>query len=192
MKNWMAVALLLWAAAASGQDDPIGFKGLQLGASLAQFQLAFPDFQCRSGGPCRFDIEADCIRKIAGPVDGAACGMRNTWAGVRVEKIVARFDKSLLTDVFIAFKPQRFDAIVSAITQRWGPPIHDKTETLRSRVGAAYTNRVMGWSRGGVLLVVQRYGNRVDEGLASIAGQEQMDQAVKRAEEAVREGAKDL
>lgn len=192
MKNWMAMVLLLWAAAASGQDEPIGFKGLQLGASLAQFQLAFPDFQCRSGGPCRFDLQSDCIRKIAGPVDGAACGLRNTWAGVRVEKIYAKFDKSLLTDVYIVFRPQHFDAIVAAIAQRWGPPQSDKTETLRSRSGAEYTNRSMGWQRGGVLLLVRRYGKRADEGMAAIAGQERMAEAVKQAEEAVREGAKDL
>lgn len=192
MKRLIATLLLCAAGQSWAQDEPIGFKSVKLGASLADFRSAFPDFDCRQNNVCLFDRELHCLRKIAGPVEGAACATRNTWAGVNVLQVFAWFEAGALRRVSVTFKPQDFEQIVAAATERWGRPKHESTEEIQNRMGARFENRFARWEQGGVGLAVRRYGSRVDAGSALIISTADVIEAQKRRGEAGKEAAKDL
>ena len=194
MKRLVAgvVAGMVWGHVACAQDDVIGFKAARLGASVAEFQAAFPDFECKPSGPCVFDRERHCVRKTAGPIDGAACQTRNTWAGVNVVRVFASFETGVLKRVLITFRPSDLDQIVLAARERWGAPVSDETSEIQNRMGARFTNRELRWERGGVSLMVRRYGRQVDEGSAFIVSRADVEDSARRRLEVGKDAAKDL
>ena len=183
---------LVIAGTTQAQGPEITFKSLPFGASQADYLAAFPDHICSSAKICAYERIRACVKKTAGPVEGAVCNARNTWAGLDMLKTMASFDDGKLELVNVAFRPNDYDKVLAAAGERWGPPDDETEENIQTRMGARYVNKLARWTRGGATLLLRKYARTIDEGSAILISKGAADRRLEALKAAPVQGAKDM
>lgn len=192
MRTLLLWAGLLTAGAAHAQGPAIMFKSVPFGASQAEYLAAFPDHLCSSAKFCTYDRLRDCVKKTGGPIDGAVCNSRNTWAGLDMVKAMASFENGKLEMVVVTIRPGDYERVAASARERWGLPDNESEEAVQTRIGARYLNKTARWAREGGVLILRKYGKTIDEGSAILLDKAAADRRVDQFKAAPAEGAKDM
>lgn len=150
MKPLLLLAALL--ACPAWAEEPLGFKGMTLGAAnLAVTQD--PRFDCRV---------------VRTPTADQVCTLRpkeqETIAGARVNSLYYFYDRARLTGIVINLPESAFQAVAQALTAKYGEP-KVSLDTVKTLSGRHFENRKLVWSQGPARLEAQRYAGRLDQSL---------------------------
>lgn len=144
-------ACLLCAAMPTLADaEKLGFKGIELGSSLA-LVASNPKFVCHL---------------TSTPIADKVCSLRalekETIAGAPIDSLFYFYDQTSLTGIVVNLGEKHFQPVVAALTEKFGAPSL-KTETVKSLKGTAFENRIYRWSQQTGSLQAERYAGRLDK-----------------------------
>jgi hypothetical protein len=146
------LAIAAAAALASGFAfaDPLDFKGLPFGSSMAEIRDKFPEADCR-------------VTSIAG------CVISNsTYAAEPAIAIVLALVDGTFQRASVRFKPESFERIAGALTSKYGQPA-ERNESAFETVGGLKAQQVaMLWTLPEGRIMIRRYAGRITEGSLSI------------------------
>jgi hypothetical protein len=146
----LASGLLIAAAPALADAEKLGFKGVELGSSLAQV-ASNPRFDCRI---------------VTTPIADLVCSLKphekETIAGAPIDSLFYFYDQTRLTGITVNLNEKHFQPVVAALSEKFGPP-GLTTETLKNVKGAAFENRIYRWIRPEGSLQAQRYAGQLDK-----------------------------
>ncbi len=172
----IAMTLLLAAPAQAGD---YGFKGINLGSHVSQI-VGNPKYDCKS---------------VSTPTADRVCGLKKdeveTMAGVPVASVFYFYDQTALTGISIGLEEKHFQAVVTALTGKYGTPVLAKTQ-IKNLKGVAFENLVYTWRAKGESIVAERYSGRLDRSLIRITEDGAVQRIRARRESVAREPGKDL
>jgi hypothetical protein len=142
------------------------FKGVAFGSTMEQLKAAHPDFICQ---------KERCHLSGSG---------KGTYAGEPFDFVSAEFHDGRLAGIFVGFKPPAFDAIASALTEKYGVPTSAEKSEYRTRGGLTAMQDERSWeiaSAGYMLL--RRFGSSITGGyLAMMTTELRARQAAEAAQ----------
>jgi uncharacterized protein YhbP (UPF0306 family) len=142
--------LTLALVPALAQAERLGFKGVELGSSLAQI-ASNPKFVCHLAST---------------PIADKVCSLRaqekETIAGAPIDSLFYFYDQSSLTGIVVNLPETQFQAVVAALSEKFGTPAL-KSETVKNLKGVAHENRTYRWVRPEGSLQAERYAGRLDK-----------------------------
>lgn len=207
MKSILAVAALFTASAIAQQ--PLGFKGVQIGATKAQLLERFPALECRPSIPQYESSDEACsVNKMCGmgnlmlllkdaapkglPPSDADCAEAQkaistfggeAASGVKFELVSGRFE-----GFTVNVRWTSFNSIRDALVETYGPGL-DATQELQSARGMPFPSRIWkGTPSGGSVVLFERAGG--DYGLVTATSPTLA--AANRKGATSKSGAKDL
>jgi hypothetical protein len=185
----LAASLVVSAALA---EEPLTFKGFELGADRSSFLAAFPKPLCKGspehGDTCFWTPKDDCPTfDTQGP-----CFKAFNYGGVLPNNILVTFYKARLVRVSVYFPEPRFRELRDAITERFGTPAVMKNDVVQNRMGATFDNTRLIWTRGDAILSLRQRGSKIDEGVASLMSKTFSERMREEGKDAVKRRAKDL
>lgn len=171
----------------AGAQDRAEFKSIQLGSSIAEFGQKNPLFWCSTNwcsldsfnalGHCKLIDQLD--RNSIGGIPTRECmlavAQNATYANQRAT-LSARFRDGLLSWASAGFVPTSFDAIVEAISKRYGPPRINRSEVVGNLSGVSVQNEIRMWTIGTDVLLARKYGANVTRGSVDVMDQQQWQQ----------------
>jgi hypothetical protein len=199
-------ALLIVAATQVVAQERIEFKGVPLGATIAEFREKNPLFVCYSSSFCTLDgfevnkqcrtiksgIERDHPSATLSPLECERAAEAAATYGNRKAQMNVTFRDGVLSRSTVNISPESFDQITEALTAKYGPPKSSKDEVIQNRAGAKFNNRTMVWSINGDEIYAARYGSNVTRGLIAVAEKQWVDEQKAKAEKSVKTAPKDL
>lgn len=149
IKRLLGAALLL-AAMPAPAADKLGFKGVELGSSLAQI-ASNPKYECHI---------------VSTPIADKICSLRaqekETIAGAPIDSLFYFYDQSGLTGIVVNLPEKHFQPVIAALSEKFGAP-ELKTETVKSLKGVTHENRTYRWVHPEGSLQAERYAGRLDK-----------------------------
>ena len=167
--------VLVLAAPVVAWDEPAGFRDLPWGASAETIKEKIPELKC---GERNSIGRSSCsgILKI-GPVVVTA------W----LRLLPTGFDS-----VTLGFPSDSFEALKQIFGERYGQPTDQRSIPVQSRVGARYENIILEWRGEKVVIELRRFGGTLREGGATIMTRASHDEELKKLQEQMQRGKKDL
>ncbi len=148
-------ALFLLLACASplvAEADSLGFKGVELGSSLARI-ASDPRHECHA---------------VNTPIGDTICGLRpnekETIAGAPVVSLFYFYDVDHLSGIQITISEKAFQPVVAALTAKYGASVLS-VEKVQNLKGGAFENRTYLWKRPDSSLQALRYSGSLDKSL---------------------------
>lgn len=147
MRSALGGWLLVTCCVAGAQ--PLEFKGVPFGASVAEFKAAHPAFTCSTSSCYRYGFNASAA----------------TYAGEMAGSTEAAFDDDKLDKVSLFFYAQSFERIAAAIESKYGPPSSVTGGEFKTRGGltAAQEKRVWALAAGDTISIT-RHAGTISEG----------------------------
>jgi hypothetical protein len=178
LSHGVALAILLAFTAAASAGD-YGFKGINLGSHVSQVATN-PKYDCKA---------------VTTPTADRICGLKKneveTMAGVPVASVFYFYDQTVLTGINIGVEEKHFQAVVAALTGKYGAPTQAKSP-IKNLKGEAFENLVYTWRAKGESIVAERYSGRIDRSSVRIAEDAAAQRIRARREAVAREPGKDL
>lgn len=172
----LAASLLI---ATQAQAGDYGFKGINLGSHVSQVATN-PKYDCKA---------------VTTPTADRICGLKKdeveTMAGVPVASVFYFYDQTMLTGINIGLEEKHFQAVVTALTGKYGAPALAKAP-IKNLKGAAFENLVYTWRAQGESIIAERYSGRIDRSSVRIAEDGAAQRIRARREAVAREPGKDL
>lgn len=105
------------------------------------------------------------------------------YVSVTLDLIDDRFGRVLMT-----FPASEFDLMKTTFIEKYGPPAASSAPTVRTRINVPYRNAVFRWTWDDVDATLERFGESVERGRASITTHEFRDalRTLDAREEAVK------
>lgn len=189
---FLLAAFLPLAAAA----QPLEFKGVAFGSSLATFQADHNKFSCMPNprdatitwcmvGPeiCRIE------KRLCGPHELDAA----KFAGEATDSIKADFLDGNLERVNVYFDPQSFDAVRYALIARYGKPTSNVKALVQSVSGGKAVNTTVTWlPAGGAEIVLIRYPEKLTQSALFMVSKAWADSQARRDAAAAAARAKGM
>lgn len=176
---WLLGGLLSLAALSAPAAERLGFKGVELGSSLAQI-ASNPKFACHV---------------ITTPIADKVCSLRpqekETIAGAPIDSIFYFYDQSGLTSIVVNLPEGHFQAVIDALTEKYGMPVL-KTEAVKNLKGVAHENRTYRWQRPEGSLQAERYAGRLDRSSIRFADDTAAQRVQQRRALLAKDPRKDL
>lgn len=182
----LAVVLTAVSSGAAAQE-PLSFKGFELGAERAAILASLPNSECTGDtcywrpGACKGGSEA---------IGACFAGMR--YGGVMPLSTSATFRDGKLVSVLVMIGSNAFDSLAAAMTERFGKPDTDQPDVVHNRMGASFDNRKLRWIRGDAALSVTKRSGKIDEGSVFFISQEYLKQRESERARDTKAKAKDL
>jgi hypothetical protein len=194
MNRWWALWLAVWPLGAWPQSGDLTYKGVSLGARIAEYKTKLPDQRCLRTS-CMY-TQLECLTDGKGGVRSlpeiTACYARNSFGGVLVRSANADFRDGKLVEVRFTIPADSFDALTGAVRQRLGKPTKVVDRAVQMRGDATLQNREMIWERPRMILTVQRYSSTIDEGSAVLTTPQERNRKLEAYEAQNKKGAKDF
>lgn len=174
----LAIALIAFGDA-SAWNEPTGFRGVPWGSSEEVLKDKFDAHNCLDTShpvyPERI-CQVSPLEKI-GPVEVTG------FYSLRRGKFVS---------VDLLFDIDGFTMMKGIFFERYGRPTKSETEKIKSRGGAEFLNESHEWRGTKAIVKLQKYGTRVDQSSATISTVAEMEESLRRHQEAIKKGKKDL
>lgn len=178
-----AMASLAW----SQPSDAVTYKGVALGASLAEYKEKLPDHRCYSAD-CDFSIKL-CVSER--PVPGE-CSSRNSFGGARIERATAKFREAQLAYVLLMTASREISPLIDVLRERLGPPTKLSEEPFKTRGGLTAENVEAIWETPSMHLKVRRHGTSLGEGIVVLTTPTELAALAQDRAAKVKQGAKDF
>ncbi len=174
-----AVLAAMFGLAGGAVAGDYGFKGINLGSHVSQI-VGNPKYDCKT---------------VTTPSADRVCDLKKdeveTMAGVPVANVFYFYDQTTLTGISIGLEEKHFQAVVTALTGKYGTPALAKTQ-IKNLKGVAFENLVYTWRAKGESIVAERYSGRLDRSLIRITEDGAAQRIRARRESVAREPGKDL
>lgn len=164
-------------AIALAQAPPLEFKGVPLGATEAQLLEKYPAFHCRDdekfGRLCTFHYESYgyfCQSKTEEPFQ-ACIRQRQAlqeFGPTNPTMYIAKVRHSTVQSVDIMFPADDFRAVAAALAEKYGRPTREGSGVVKNRMGAAFDNRTVEWTRRDGKLRIEQRGSSIVESVVSM------------------------
>lgn len=194
-----ATALMALALAApimaSAQVPPLEIKGVKLDSPISEFKARFPGASCRADGSacsafptdsmaaaCK-GIDAQCRKAVMDQFMFGPASASMFFAMVRDGRIGA---------LSVIVSSADVDAVVDAMTQKYGKPSSDKTGVLQNRMGASFDNREVLWNRPDGQISVTKRSADIDTGAVTMMTASYISASPKDRQEKAKAAAKGL
>lgn len=82
-----------------------------------------------------------------------------------IESSSMTFNKYGLVSVYLKFKSDDYGYLKSLFVVKYGKPNSAKANVVQNRMGAKYGNQLLEWDDGKVSLVLEKYGNTIEDGM---------------------------
>ncbi|MCD6663494.1 MAG: hypothetical protein LT082_08850 [Comamonas sp.] len=194
-------ALLAFGLTQAFAADPesLSYKGVLLGASVAEFQEKLPDYQCRESH-CTFSKDAcnGALTSVSKAVVDAynarsdACKERTSFGGALVTNGSASFLDGRFAKLVLTIPTPHMEVLLAAVMQRYGNPTVSNDAPFVNGLGAQFPNWQKTWTIGDDHLTLVLRGGRLDEGGAVLTSAEQGQAAEDSQAKKVQQGSKDF
>jgi len=179
MKLLLFAGISLFWSTAFGQT-PYDFKGLRLGSPLAAVQ-AGTQYECgKSELP---DFDDTCTLKP---------GTFITLAEVKAESLDLNFLSGRLGSIHVRFPSADFDAVETALRDKYGVPKKTETSIVTNRFGARFSNREILWDNGVSQVTAKRFTTNLEVSSVTLWLKSIEKEIARRSEEGRKKRAKDL
>ena len=148
----LALIVSLVSSFVAAQPAPLEFKGIALGATIDEVRAKYHVDSC-SPGEGVFAGTERC--RIVG-VD--------SFAGVSWPGVTARFRDGVLGTLSVSIPSRDFDAVATALAEKYGRPTSVETPIVQNRMGAQATNAIHRWARKDGGITAQMYAGNINEG----------------------------
>lgn len=177
--SWLLGGLLSLLAVAAPAAERLGFKGVELGSSLAQI-ASNPKFACHV---------------VSTPIADKVCSLRaqekETIAGAPIDSIFYFYDQSGLTGIVVNLPEAHFQPVIDALSEKYGTPVL-KTEAVKNLKGVAHENRTYRWQRPEGSVQAERYAGRLDKSSIRFADDTAAQRVQQRRALLAKDPRKDL
>jgi hypothetical protein len=173
-------------------QEPLTFKGFQLGATRAEFLAPFSALasSCKDDN-CHGFPAKDCATASPESPRHKQCEPF-TYAGIYPETMSATFRDDRLVSVLLVYASEKFEQMKAAMLERFGPPQDTKTEMLQNRMGASFENQSLTWLQGDALLQLSQRFNRVDQGMIGLVSKQHVERRKNERKDETKARAKDM
>ncbi len=190
----LRVGILIAALmAASASAEPITLKGLGPGLTKEQMDAVHPGLakHCHIISQKQACFYGGAPARESGLPNIEAL---NTFAGVPIKMWDFDMRDGHLSSIFIILPTSRFDAVVSAMKERLGPPTKSEVSTVQNRMGATFDQTEVVWalSHEGSILAVTKRGYKVDEMRVHLTSKASLDEFDNIRKQEQKAGAKDM
>lgn len=179
----IAAAIALASSVAFAQE-PLTFKGFELGAARSDFLAAFPEGQCKPD-TCYWSTKHHCR-------NDDKCIKALIYGGVTPEAMLATFSEDRLVSIYLTFSSEQFAGLAAAMVARFGQPDDETNEAVQNRMGATFDNRRLSWIRGDSSLRITKRTSKLDRGTVSLTSLQYLKDKASERQEAAKARAKDL
>jgi hypothetical protein len=187
----MRTLLTIWVgfffAGLALAQEPLSFKGFELGAEREKFLAAFPKLDRPCTTVCHWSAASACRGH-----DYQECRKALSYGGVMPMSILVRFKDDKLVSVYLTFDTDRFRDLSVAMVERFGKPEKDEPSVVQNRAGASFDNRKLTWERGDAILTVTMRSGKIDQGTVSFVSFKYMKEEYEDHQKAVKSKAKEL
>ena len=108
--------------------------------------------------------------------------------GVAVEDVLF-FQNDLFVGVSMSFESDDYEKLREVFVTKFGEPTHLETTRLSSRSGARFDNETMGWDGRKVAVSIERYGETLEKGSATMFLNSYLEQQEKERQERLKKDA---
>jgi len=193
---------MIAVAPAWPQSDDLTYKGVPLGASVAEYKAKLPDQSCHKKGDlewCFYEYEQCTYSKERGktymrlPVnDIMACRARNSFGGLSTINAQAEFPDGKLSFIRFTIESSSFESLAAAATEKLGNPTSVINSTVQTRSGAKFENSQMTWVRTSMVFTATKYSETIDKGYAVLTTPQEHKRKLEELETRTKKGAKDF
>lgn len=193
----IAAALLAPIAAFAAEPwtrEPKDFRGVPFGASRAEARAALdpghsPDIAQRLTCTDGLLKDAKFMRQLSPSLretmereerERGTCSVMVAEIGPVMTKQTFTFHDDRFVQVELTFSSARFETLRDIFVERYGPPVSETTETVKTKAGASFENTVLLWTGEKVDVELRRYGGTIDSGAALVADRTWLDAEAKR------------
>lgn len=190
MKKSLSLVLICVAGAAQGANkgtegswsqEPTSFIGINLDEKLT-YQLK----QC----PSDYSVPDEVCYKT--PFQGyyplfalPALGLHGYTAGVMTHE-------SQIREISLETKADDYDSVKSMFIQKYGKPTLQKTEVVKTKVGATFQNEKLYWDGRKVSIVLKKYSDTIEKSSVSVINKAVATKAVEAEQSKLTENASQL
>ncbi|EIK64006.1 hypothetical protein [Pseudomonas lactis] len=99
---------------------------------------------------------------------------------------------SLIREIVLNTKKDDYDAVVALLTQKYGRPQSQKTEMVKTKVGATFQNEKSYWEGKKVQIILSKYSDNIDTSSISVINKSVAVEALRDEHGKVNENASKL
>ena len=195
----MKVFLTLLAALAvplAAQAEDFSYKGVNLGASMEEFQAALPLYQCKDDA-CTYTRDSCAPTYMRGGAAAfeqklAECREGTSFGGGMVNYGRAKFIDGKFSSLYLIFPIAHARVVGDALEEKYGKPATVDAKPVKNRAGAEFDNWVKTWTKGDADLVARLRASQIDEGSVSIRSAAAKAEEQARQQQQTKAGAKDF
>ena len=99
---------------------------------------------------------------------------------------------SLIREIVLNTKIDDYDAVVALLTQKYGRPQSQKTEMVKTKVGATFQNEKSYWEGKKVKIILRKYSDNIDTSSISVINKSVAVEALRDEHGKVIENASKL
>ncbi|WP_264311988.1 hypothetical protein [Pseudomonas putida] len=164
-------------------QEPTSFIGIQLDENLI-YQLK----QC----PEDYDFNAPEEMCYERPYVTNYYSLRYTPAlGIGYGAAVMTHE-SQIREIRLTTKEENYDTVKSMLLQKYGKPLKQSSETVKTKVGAAFRNEKIYWDGKKVTIVLERYYDTIDKSRVSVINKDVAHKAIKAENDKMTDSASKL
>ncbi len=176
----MVLAALGLAQSVAAQEPAhLGFKGYELGSSVA-VAAADPRFECNVATAPGADL-----------ICGLKEGRKETLGGAPLRSLFLFYHWGRLTSISAQAEEKHFPQLEDALRHRFGEG-RVRSEWVKNLKDKPFENRVRTWQGEGESLVLQRFGGRLDQSSVRFAADARITDIEKQRAAAAKDPRLDL
>jgi len=185
--RWLILSIAMLFSAASAAEG-LTLKGFTLGASEENLHEAYPTIDCYS---MKIAVYRRCeVSDLDRPPPGLD-ELLDVGGELSELTTLIYFDDKL-SSVDFYMSSGSFNRIITMLRTKYGPPSSQLGVPVQNRMGAKYINDIVRWQRGGRIIEVERYHQRLDHMLLTLKTVDHDAQMARRERDHARRAAAKL
>lgn len=164
-------------------QEPTSFIGIKLNEKLI-YQLK----QC----PEDYDFDAPEEMCYERPYIEGYYSLRDTPPlGIGYGAAVMTHE-SQIREIRLTTKADNYDAVKSMLLQKYGKPLKQSSETVKTKVGAAFQNEKTYWDGQRITIILEKYYDTIDKSSVSVINKDVAYKAIKAEKDKMANNASNL
>ena len=197
---------MTFCSVAAADQPPFEVKGIRLGVASAadvteRFQLDALHDPSVYVMPCLtescFIMPETVVRARCAHLADMAC-TRNMYDDFRFGPVIPKhysfkFREGKAALIMVSFEHDQFDALVIALTEKYGKPTSSTAEEVQNKMGAKFARHKVNWERpDGLILLEDRTDSDLTAGSLLMSTKEFLDKETKERVDAAKASASKL
>ncbi|WP_152645533.1 hypothetical protein [Pseudomonas sp. 10-1B] len=87
--------------------------------------------------------------------------------------------ESQIREIRLTTKVENYDTVKAMLLQKYGQPLKQSSETVKTKVGVSFQNEKSYWDGQKVMLILDKYGDTIDKSEISVISKDIAHKAIK-------------